>query len=58
MTTTLKQKLYQAEMAYKDGVQRFQELQHDLIQREGAIRALRELIEEQEQSDEQASSAE
>lgn len=54
--TTLKQKLTQAEIAYKAGVQRYQELQHDLIQREGAIRALRELVAEQEESDEQANS--
>jgi len=46
--TNLKDKLKQAEASYRQGIDKFQQLQHDLIAQEGAIAQLRQLIEEAE----------
>ena len=42
--TELQNKLKQAEEIYRVGVQQYQNLQHQLIQQEGAIRTLKELV--------------
>ena len=44
---TLQDKLKEAQQAYQQGVAAYQKLQHELVQQEGAIKALSELVEEE-----------
>ena len=49
--TDLQAKLKQAKEVYATGVQQYQHLQHQLIQQEGAIRTLEELIAAEDETD-------
>ena len=53
MTTNLKEKLNQAISIYRQKTAVFQNLQNELLQMEGSIKTLQELIASEEQTDEE-----